>query len=181
MAQALGGDIESSRMQGEKAVIPAVSEEGVATPGGLGQANQDGMYSHIEVWEGQNVFSPRVREIWCPTPAASHGLPDDSQFSKVWPGRQALCFTFRSEVPWRSVRLFPIASSLTPSAKCKSLIFYLETTAEMVERPGICFLCSDFNTKPTDSADGKCPPGASQETRLPQQEITILLEVTGAP
>lgn len=53
MAQALGGDIESSRMQGEKAglqpVIPAVSEEGVATPGGLGQANQDGMYSHIEV------------------------------------------------------------------------------------------------------------------------------------
>lgn len=48
---------------------------------------------------------------------------------------------------------------LSPSAKCKSL-FYLETISEMVGKTGICFLCSDFHTKPVDSADDKCPQGS---------------------
>lgn len=49
---------------------------------------------------------------------------------------------------------------LSPSAKCKSLFFHLETISEMVGKTGISFLCSDFHTKPVDRADDKRPQGS---------------------
>lgn len=101
----------------------------------------------------------------------SHGRSNDSKLSEDQPSHQlcALCLHLglRCHGGLQSMRLFPITSSLTPSAKCKSRFFYLETISEMMEKPGICFLYSDFHTKQTDSEDSKCPQGAGQETRFP--------------
>lgn len=97
---------------------------------------------------------------------ASHGLPDDSKLSEDWPSHQLcdLCLHLglRCHGGLQSMRLFPVTASLTPSAKCKSLFFYLKTISEMMEKPGICFLYSDFHTKQTERQHKQQMPPRSQ-------------------